>query len=380
MAWRRPDLSISRLLYVLRDELQAALCRCIKDRVTRRDYGPLSDPRSGRRVSAQDEMSESPTRCPSCIHLSGLARSSPTLRLDQTMTSLPSSSIPSPLLTRVLPLLLAQLKTTDAPANLVILNRVLEAVSRLAPSADSTFIPPLAPLQILLNASKLSPQACTPGALLAAIIAYPSYRQAINIILSNTLGQPGTLEQFRGEILPSLVTRLQLTKSLKERTDAIHILLLLVRAHDELLGLVLEEASFVLPSIRGAYASFSDPSNKSATEINGVTHMEDADGLQGKAEALMLCQTLITALQRQSGSGESGEALKRLMRGKEEGSSKRVLLGQTLRADYEAVFESGAKLDDELVVSLEGMRDRLASNDPVRVHPITPPRSSMSSS
>ncbi|ORX36173.1 hypothetical protein BD324DRAFT_528654 [Kockovaella imperatae] len=240
------------------------------------------------------------------------------------MTAIPSSTPPA----RVIP---AILKHATGKSGIALLACALRAISRQALDGVQA---PLEGLQTVLQISTSTPEALTSEILLSSIIAYPLHRKAINELVGRVL-TPNILEEFRGEILPSLVTRLQLCHG-QDLCKVIRIILLIIRSHDDLLGLALEEATYVIPALRTAYQSL--------------------DGLEGQSDTLILCHELVSAVQ-----GESKDALKRLMGG---GHSKQLLLGQTLREDYEALFERAAPLPDGLVSRLDAMRDARAAEDP----------------
>ena len=260
----------------------------------------------------------------------------------------PLPSSPAPI--RAIPAILHGL--TPDVRKLPRLSKVIKTISRQKLD-DKTYTPPIAPLRLLLATSERNPEAIPSVLLLNCIISYPLHRAAISTLLTRTLS-PDHIEEFRGEVLPSLVTRLQLGHSVHDLSKVVRILLLIVRAHEELQGLVLEEATFLLPALRTAYQAL-------ATKLK--TAGVGDDGLEGKADVLMICLELVTAVH---GQAESKEALKRLMGGPEKGTSKAGLLASSsLRADYEGLFERNVMLDDGLRVRMEQMRDVQAALDPV---------------
>ena len=141
-------------------------------------------------------------------------------------------------------------------------------------------------------------------------------------------------------MLPSLVSRLRRSPS----AQVVRILHLLLRAHEEVLGLLLTEADHLLAALRESYPKL--------------------DGIRAKSDVLLVCEGLVRAVQ----GGQSGEALKRLMGEVGPDSEKRVLVDAGLREDYDAVFEGGRgiALGDGEMGELRRMKEEEAAGDPVR--------------
>ena len=243
-------------------------------------------------------------------------------------------------------------KTSLPPAStdIVSLSRMLEAISRLRLSFRK-YDAPLRPLLDLLSLSKSDPAKITTDILLAGIISYPAHTPAVGRLVDR-LSESGhldhMLEQVRAEVLPSLVTRLRLA-STEIIASTLQVLLCLVRAHQELLGLVLSEADYILPALQDAYSKLSDDLH------------DPRASLAAKNDALLFCHELLTSVH---GQAQSMEALKKLM-GDGAGSSRRVLVEGDLRGDYEAIFECGDGLADEELAVLESIRAEDLAQDPV---------------
>lgn len=263
--------------------------------------------------------------------------------------TLPSSSPPASLYLRALPLLLFHLNDpsihSSPSALLKLLEPIFHILSHAQPhppkqSSSSTIslLSSTIPLAALLHLSLLSPSSITLPILISSIIAYPNHTTTISTILTSVIeAQPNLLDAIRTEVIPPLVTRLRLSPS----PIVVRILHLLQRAHEEILGLLLIEADYILPALRDSYP-----------KLNSI---------RAKSDTLLVCHALVQAVQ----GGQSGEALKRLMRDAGSGSRKKNLVDGGLREDYEAVFEGG-RIEDEEVVVLRRMRDEDASSDPVR--------------
>lgn len=186
-----------------------------------------------------------------------------------------------------------------------------------------------------------------PNLLLDMIIAYPTHIEAMTPIIDSILSScPSILDTIRTEILPELVTRIRLSDSTPDLAVSVRVILSLVRAHDELLGVLLSEADYVLPAFRDAYPKIS----------------RDKSGLSVKSDMLVVCHTLIQVM----GASGGGEAMKRLM-SDSAGSSKRPLVDGTLRSDYEAVFERLAGVQQEEIDVLKAAQEERARSDPVSV-------------
>ena len=194
------------------------------------------------------------------------------------------------------------------------------------------------PLEALLHLSILSPRSLNLPLLISGIIAYPGYPQTISIILDAVIkDDPKLLDSIRTEIIPTLISRLRLSPSF----HVVHVLHLLIRANEKILGIILTEADYVLPGLRDSYNKLG--------------------GIKGKSESLLVCHALLQSVQ----GGSSKEALMRLMGESTVSSSKKsVLIDLGLKDDYEAIFEGKASIGDNEVRLLQRLRDE-AIYDPV---------------
>ena len=266
-----------------------------------------------------------------------------------TMRSTLPSSSPSPALRlRALPVLISHLNDPSiySSPSLVVqtLQQTLQILSFSQLHSPTHISSPLltstTPLSALLHLSTLSPSTIPLPLLIEAIIAYPHHTSTISKILSYTLdSQPNLLDTIRTEVIPALVTRLRLSPS----RQVVRMLHLLLRSHEEILGLLLIEADYILPALRDSYARI--------------------DGIRGKSDALLVCHVLIKAVH----GGQSGEALKRLMGAVGTASKNKVLVDAGLREDYEAFFEEGEIGKGEIAV-LKRIRDEDAASDLVGLY------------
>ena len=258
---------------------------------------------------------------------------------------LPTSLPPLELQDRAVKALLSRLSITEP--DISHLKLILAITARQALSGEPTV--DLRPLQALRNVS-LIPQDFAPEILLNTIISYPTNLIPVSSFIDSLVAQcPGVTESIRTEIIPDLVTRLRLSSSPSTLSAAAKILLGLTRSHEELFGVVLTEADYILPALKDAYPKLG----------------RDKAGLRGKSDMLLLCHSLIKVMGEGGGGGR--EALKRLM-DDQAGSSKRVLVDGGLRGDYEAVFERMSGLGDAEIAELRRIRDEEARMDPVSGH------------
>ncbi|KAK8846586.1 hypothetical protein IAR55_005672 [Kwoniella newhampshirensis] len=284
-----------------------------------------------------------------------------------TTSTLPSA-VPSPALyPTLLPLLLTQISHSSANAALLpILQTTLHILSsiRLSP-ASSTPIPgsrSTIPLQALVDLSSSHPSLIKAPLLIDAILAYPLYTStAINEILYKVFEQyPDLMEIFRIDVLPSLLIRLKSeSNNVTQIEISARILLSMIRAHEELVDLVLEDSKDLLRALTIAYSILDTTGAK-----KGLAKSEQQRIIGIKSDIIMICQELIS---RVGGQGASSEAMLRFM-GEVEGGQA----GRGLRSDWESVFGSDARgLDAEVKNGLEMRRDEEAKQD-LRVRSILP--------
>lgn len=256
--------------------------------------------------------------------------------------SVPAGLPPGDLQAKALSALLSRLDISNADIGL--LKVILSLTARQVLRHGS--MPDIRPLQALQSAiQSLQDASDMPKLLLDIVISYPIHLTALSpIIDSILLSHPTVIETIRTEILPELVTRLRLSDSSSDLGMATRIILSLVRSHEELLGVLLSEADYVLPAMRDAYPKLG----------------RDKPGLGAKSDMLMVCHTLIQVM----GASGGGAAMKRLM-SESAGSSKRPLVDGTLRSDYEAIFERMSGLQEEELDTLSFMQNDQAKSDPV---------------
>lgn len=205
--------------------------------------------------------------------------------------------------------------------------------------------------------------------LLDTILAYPDYPNSLHDLLSRVFASPAStfLDDIRSIIIPSLVERLNLHPGAPSLWVASTTIWSLLRAHEELLALLLSEADFLIPALRDAYSAISSA---------GGAEGGDADGeaILAKASVLMIVRALEGSV-----GGMAKEGMRRLIHGPPgllgaEGAGKggSFLLVNTLGQDFDllssSVFsgEGGGGVSEGVMEVLEGMRDTVARGDPVR--------------
>lgn len=273
--------------------------------------------------------------------------------LQQSILSTPSSDmaikVPSTppssrLHRRALPLLISKLNDPSihsSPSELLdLLQSTLQILSHAQlnpPKSGSPLLSSTIPLEALLHLSLLSPSSISLPPLVSAIIAYPNHPDTISTIISSALkSQPTLLDAIRTEIVPNLVTRLRLSPS----PPIVRVLHLLLRSHEEILGVLLSEADYILPALHDSYTRLTS--------------------IRAKSDALLVCHALVQAVQ----GGQSGEALKRLMRDSGSSSGRKVLVDTGLSEDYEAIFGGKEGIEDGELGVLRRMRDEEVASDP----------------
>lgn len=274
---------------------------------------------------------------------------------------LPTSLPPADLHDKVLVILLSRLRPiplTDSAASLPLLRSVLQILAYRSLHLTQLVAPPLHPLHVLLALSESSPTSLPISLLLDATIAYPLHVQAINTVLARCFDtDPSLIEQVEHSILPLLLSRIQTATneiSIKKAFPAIRTLLTLIRAHEELLGLVLGEADVYLPVLVKLYSSWKADGSRSDTEGS-------EDILRVKQDSLSIVHELISAMTGE----ESKEMIKRLLGS---GGLSSMLVANGLRGDYEAVFERGLKPKEDVMEGLRRIRRRDQGEDPVCRH------------
>jgi hypothetical protein len=258
--------------------------------------------------------------------------------------AVPTSPPPLALQSKALPALLARLDVSNPNhPDLGLVKVILAITARQA--LTGRLVTDVRPLQALASSASLT--GATADVLLHLVISYPTHLRAITPLVGRILeSNSDLLKTIRTEVIPDIVTRLRLSNSPSDLRTALKILLALLRAHEELLGVVLSEADYIIPALRDAYPKLG----------------KDMTGLRAKSDALLLCHALVQVLPAAAGR----EALKRLMEsGNGAGPSKRALVSAGLRADYEAIFERMSGLGDAEVDALKRIKEDEAASLPV---------------
>ncbi|OCF40202.1 hypothetical protein I317_05959 [Kwoniella heveanensis CBS 569] len=286
----------------------------------------------------------------------------------QPQAQLPSAPPPPSLYPKLLPHLISQLSTDNvaSPTALPLLRTVLHVLASINLSSnpistsDIEHARSTIPLQALLDISSAQPASLKVPVLLDATIAYPFHQSTINDILSRCFdSNPDSIEIFRIDVIPSLVKRLKSSR-VNDITAASKIFLGVIRAHDELLALALEDSEDLFKALSKGYETLNPAK-------------EDRVRICSKSDILMICEELIGRV----GHGASEEAIVRFM-GDKSGSGD--LLGKgNLRDDWESLFGSAAsRLSEDVKSVLVEQRDQQARQDPrvkslLQLFPLLPP-------
>lgn len=225
-------------------------------------------------------------------------------------------------------------------ADLTLALRLLIASS--SPARD------LLPLSIVLYLNNTGKNLPLP-VLLYTTLAYPSH--PLGPLWDAQLDrQPEIEDTIRSEVIPGLISRLQLDPGLGTLHAAANTLLVLSRASESLLALILSEADYILPAIRAAYDALEQP-------VKGQG--QEKETVKVKSDVLALCMALLGAVQSEGVKG----GLRRLMGGggfrTEEGGLFKQSLGQGVE-----MLEKG-DVDGEAKRMLGEIRDERAREDPV---------------
>ncbi|WVQ83885.1 hypothetical protein IAT38_006029 [Cryptococcus sp. DSM 104549] len=276
-----------------------------------------------------------------------------------TVPALPPSPPPPALYPKLLPLLISQLSSTAAaPPILPALQTALHILAALKLRPPRTPIPTstsTTPLSSLLDLSNTHPGILKPPVLIDAIIAYPNHSPTIIDTLSNVFdASPATIESFRIDVLPELVGRLKSADS-QAIAIAAKVLLGMIRGHEELVALALEDSEDVLRSLASAYDNLGAPASADGAGASEMTKTG------AKSDTLMICRELVV---RVGTEGATGEAMLRFM-GSEKSSSGGTMDGHGLREDCEALLRQGGFHPPPQIKSiLESQRDASAGADP----------------
>ena len=256
--------------------------------------------------------------------------------------AIPDSLPPAHLQIRALPALIERLDIARPDLSLLKTVFALSARSHFRHHAI-TDIRPLQALQKTLD----NGESVSVEIIIDAIVSYPSHLNIISTIIDSAIrSDPNLVETIRTLIIPHIVTRLRLSDNTTDLSIACSIILGILRSHEELLGLVLSEADYVLPALKDAYTKLGS----------------DKQSLKAKNDILCICNSLISVMGIHGTGGR--EALKRLM-SDSAGSSKRVLVDGSLKSDYEAVYERKSGIENEEIVILRQLQEDEAKKDPV---------------
>lgn len=314
---------------------------------------------------------------------------------------LPKSLPPAVLQARVLPIVLRRLSSTPLSDHTTIID-LLSSTTRLLASdrqhhghLSQTTVLPLQ-LALHLSGSETSAPALPLPLLLDLTSAYPAHRNAIFNIWDHAFdkslvaatartdaqspGESGGSEDeadselvllIQSELVPALVSRIQHKPSVADISTVSALLLVMVRAHEELLAILLSEADYILPTLRGAYTSLEQ-----APSADGSEAPLSREAVRAKESILLFCAELVGAVQ-----GETvREGLKRLagvpVKLKEggEGFLRNNSMGEDLGiylAAIDAKEKGQAKQSEivpELTQMLEENMDDEARGDPVSRH------------
>ncbi|WVR04272.1 hypothetical protein IAU60_001272 [Kwoniella sp. DSM 27419] len=275
------------------------------------------------------------------------------------MTVVVPDSLPSQALyPKLLPALVHQLSSSPVDqSSLPLLRTTLHVIASLRLGHGSS-VTALArsniPLDQLFKLSSADPTLLKVPVLLDGIVAYPLHVETINTILCNAFDEnPDLVEIFRIDIVPSLVNRLCASPSIPlDIGKSAHILLSVVRAHDALLALALEDSEDVLRALGQAYDALSRVQAEQVKET-----------LAAKSDILMICRELLDRV----GHGASEEAMLEFMGSRRSGEAMKTA---SLRSDWEVlVGDRPGQLGEASKDALVRYRDEEASQDP-RVHSI----------
>ncbi|WWD00088.1 hypothetical protein V866_006996 [Kwoniella sp. B9012] len=282
--------------------------------------------------------------------------------------NLPTTLPPPSLYPKLLPHLISQLShSPPSSSTLPALRSILHIIAYITLSSPSSGNIPQAkstiPLQHLSELSTSHPGLIKASLLLDAIIAYPLYLTTINEVLTNAFDSNGDLvEVFRIDIIPSLINRLNLgntnnngNKCVDDISKSTKILLSIIRSHDELLALVLEDSENLIKSLSKAYSTISTTTN---------SNERSATRVRVKSDILMICKELLDSVPSGHDTVEEtmiafmGELTERKAQGEVMGD------GSKLRDDWEALFERDEEgLSKEVKEVLVKERDERAKED-----------------
>lgn len=170
------------------------------------------------------------------------------------------------------------------------------------------------------------------------IWAYPNHQNAISTILTRRFdGDPTLIEHFAETVIPEVLDSVVDSTTIESARVAIKALGGLVRAHDDILSLVVACHSTILSALQGLYGTLTAEG-----------------GLEIKEEVLLLVERILAGIKTDLHTGLQ------LLGSK----SGRAFVDGTLRTDYEAIFNSHASpeeaIPDEVMSKLRQSSDKKA--------------------
>lgn len=173
------------------------------------------------------------------------------------------------------------------------------------------------------------------------------------------------------EFLPTIISKLQQKPSVADVTICSTMLLGLIRAHEELLAILLSEADYVIPALRTAY-----------TVLSGATSTDEVEGglkkeaVRAKESILLFCAELVRAVRSES-VREGLRGLAQVPGGMKVSEKMSGFLGKNSMGEDLGVylaFELGSEkveggIDGSISQVLEQIADDDARGDPVSSDP-----------
>lgn len=265
-------------------------------------------------------------------------------------TPLPSSLPPPELHSRILAALLPQLQL----ANTSSLRTILQILAYQSLHSSSTATAsPSEPLKLALKLSSSPSSTADSGLdvdlLVDLIWAYPNHQNAVSTILTRRFdSDPTLIEHFAETVIPEVLDSVVDSTTIESASIAIKALGGLVRAHDDILSLVVACHSTILSALQGLYGTLT---NEGALEI--------------KEEVLLLVERILAGIKTDLHSGLQ-------LLGNKAG---RAFVDGTLRTDYEAIFNSHASAEegipDEIMGKLRQISDKKAKTNVSHSHILT---------
>lgn len=248
--------------------------------------------------------------------LSSSAYTLGTTRAGAMAQTVPASMPPPELHDRIIAVLLPQLRLPNTAALRTVLQ--ILAYQSLHSTTAHRHSAPTKPLQLALKLSSTASAAANVldlDTVLDLIWAYPSHHNAIATILTRRFdADPSILEGLSADVIPALIDTLR-----KEQgAVSIKAVAILLQAHDEILGTVVMDPQPLLSALQGVYGKLDLPV---------------------KEDVLLLVKQIL------AGAKESA----REYLGHQSG---RPFVDGSLRTDYDAIFNNGEPLSDEIVSKL----------------------------